>query len=93
MAAILPLQLSPAAIVSKAPVKRGDADLYLRFATNGAPTWVDEPSAATAFATMREATRASARLPGALRAFALPRDVECLARDGVGPPPPASSLS
>ena len=69
---------SPAAIVSKAPVRRSDIDVYLRVDASGAPTWVDEPEAATAFATMREATRAALRLPGALRAFALPRDVECV---------------
>lgn len=68
---------SPGALVSRAPIRRGDVDLYLRVSASGPPTWVDEPEAATPFPSMREATRASLRLPGALRAFALPRDVEC----------------
>jgi hypothetical protein len=47
-------------------------DLYLRMSNAGVPTWIDDPVGATAFASMREAMRASLQLPGGLRAFALP---------------------
>ena len=68
--------LSRAAIVAKQSTHPGDLGQYLRLADNGAPMWIDDPHAATPFASMREAMRASLRLPGALRAYALPRDVE-----------------
>jgi len=63
------------AIVTRAST--GGDGPYLRLNEAGAPTWIDDPSAATPFVSMREAMRASLRLPGALRAFALPREVEC----------------
>ncbi|HVN02057.1 MAG TPA: hypothetical protein VMT68_17790 [Caulobacteraceae bacterium] len=60
----------------------GGAGPYLRLTDAGLATWIDDPRAATSFPNMREATRACVRLPGALRAYALPRDVEC-ALEGV----------
>ncbi len=68
--------LSRAAIVAKPVAGSSDFGQYLRLADNGAPTWIDDPRAATAFASMREAMRASLRLPSSLRAFAVPREVE-----------------
>jgi hypothetical protein len=43
---------------------------------DGALQWVADPAKATAFASMREAARMALRLPAAVRAFGLPRDVE-----------------
>ena len=67
--------LSRAAIVARQSAP-GDLGQYLRLTDAGAPTWIDDPHAATPFASMREAMRASLRLPTALRAFAVPREVE-----------------
>jgi hypothetical protein len=69
--------LSRDAIVAKASTRPGDFGQYLRLMENGAPTWIDDPRAATRFASMREAMRASLRLPSTLHAFAVPRAVEC----------------
>lgn len=69
--------LTHAAIVAKAASRPDDLGEYLKLADNGAAFWIDDPGAATSFPSMREAMRASLRLPGALRAYALPRDVEC----------------
>jgi len=69
--------LSRQAIVTKAGARVGEGGVYLRLTDGGAPSWTQDPREATAFETMREATRASLRLPGELRAFALPRDVGC----------------
>jgi hypothetical protein len=64
-----------------AVVSRGDAgpDMprrYLQLTEAAAPRWTDDLQAATAFESMREATRAATRLPAALRAFGLPRRAE-----------------
>jgi hypothetical protein len=64
-----------AAIVACHPFS-ARSESYLRLTTDGAVVWQADPSSATSFASMREATRAALRLPGALRAFALPRHVE-----------------
>ena len=45
---------------------------YLRVSAEGAPTWIDDPEGATAFASMREAARMASRLPANLKAFGLP---------------------
>lgn len=42
----------------------------------GLPVWTEDLASATAFDSMREATRAALRLPGSIRAFALPLDVQ-----------------
>lgn len=70
------LQSSPrphAAVVSKSIGERAE---YLRLDAQGAPVWVDDPSFATPFPSMKDAARAALRLPSALRAFGLPLDVE-----------------
>jgi hypothetical protein len=63
------------AIVARRPVSQA-SECYLRVAPGGAVTWDDDPAMATAFDSMREATRAALQLPGAFRAFGLPRHGE-----------------
>jgi hypothetical protein len=46
---------------------------YLRLTPAGDLDWVADPEAATAFDSMREATRRATRLPANLRAFGLVR--------------------
>ena len=60
------------AIVARAADRK---DLYLRMSEAEVPGCVDDPVAATAFASTREAMRASLRLAGGLRPFALPSDL------------------
>ncbi len=64
------------ALVARAGARRDEPELYLRLSGAGAPTWTADPDDAQVFASMREAARASLRLPGDLRAFALPRGSE-----------------
>lgn len=52
------------------------SDQYLSLVGDGLPVWTDDLALATAFNSMREATRAALRLPGSIRAFALPLEVE-----------------
>jgi hypothetical protein len=66
---------SAMALVTKAPAA-GPKGGYLLMSSTGAPQWVDDPGAATAFPSMREATRAAMRLPSHVRAYGLPRDPE-----------------
>jgi hypothetical protein len=70
--------LNPA-IVARTPI-RADEPCYLQWPTTGSPNWVADPLAATAFPSMREATRAATRLPSSLRAFGLPREPERASR-------------
>ena len=58
------------------PVNAAEPAKYLSVAVDGALQWVADPAQATAFASMREAARMALRLPAAVRAFGLPRDVE-----------------
>jgi len=60
------------AVVSRPLQTPGAADQYLVLGPENAARWTEDPTAATAFESMREAMRAAARLPGALRAFGLP---------------------
>jgi hypothetical protein len=61
------------------PVTTGAATArYLRLASDGAVAWEADPEMATPFESMREAARAALRLPGALRAFGLPRHAELM---------------
>lgn len=53
---------------------------YLLIPSDGDPRWVADPEQATAFASMREATRMALRLPAGLRPFGMPRDIEINAR-------------
>jgi hypothetical protein len=71
--------LSPA-VVTKAHLDEHASDNYLFLTPLGQATWVEDPEAATAFASMREATRMAMRLPSNLRAFSLPRETEIALR-------------
>ena len=73
----MPTQNPPGhpAVVSRSDPSAGARDQYL-MVTDGAPRWTDDPAAATAFESMREATRAAMRLPSALRAYSLPRPAD-----------------
>jgi hypothetical protein len=65
-----------AAIVAKPETLGLDGERYLLITPAGSAAWIEQPEAATAFASMREATRMAARLPSVLRAFSLPQTVE-----------------
>ena len=59
------------------PAERADApERYMLVTPGGAVVWTSDAALATAFESMREATRAAARLPSALRAYSLPRGAE-----------------
>lgn len=60
------------AFVARIPGVGAEGPAYLRLSPDGGQEWVDDRSAATPFATMREATRQATRLPAKLRAFGLP---------------------
>lgn len=64
------------AVVSRPTLRAGDPATYLQLNAQGQPVWTTDPATATAFSSMREATRAAMRLPSSLRAFGLLRDVE-----------------
>jgi len=66
------------AIVSRCDTNPHAHDRYLQLTTGGSPNWIDDPEAATAFESMREALRAAARLPAALRAYGVPRRAELM---------------
>lgn len=65
-----------AALVSKSGFTEAAPAEYLQLSDAGAMSWVRDPLAATAFPTMRDATRMAMRLPARLRAYGLRRDVE-----------------
>jgi len=65
------------ALVSRHPAYADAAVVnYLVLSDDGQTSWTDNPRAATAFASMREATRMAFRLPAALRAYGMPRSAE-----------------
>jgi hypothetical protein len=64
--------LDHAALVTRAISAPNPHDAYLLLTPLGQAEWVDDPKAATAFDSMREATRAAMRLPSAFRAYSLP---------------------
>lgn len=64
------------AVVVRPPRGPSDPGQYLILTPMGAAHWTADPRAATAFESMREATRAALRLPGAVRAFGLPLHAE-----------------
>jgi len=66
------------ALVSKSGPSQSSPAEYLRLSDDGAMTWVKDPLAATAFPSMRDATRMATRLPAKLRAFGLPRETRGL---------------
>ena len=69
-----PAPLHPA-VVAKTEIA-SDHESYLLIMPAGRSIWIADPEAATAFASMREATRMAARLPAAHRAYGLPREAE-----------------
>lgn len=71
---------SSPAIVTRAPAHPWEPSQYLRVTANQPAGWTLDPSAATAFASMREATRAALSLPSSLRAFGLPLQTEMAVR-------------
>ena len=69
----MPQMSSPRpALVTRPHDRVDDPDQYLVLTPTGAVAWTVDPTAATPFASMREAMRAAVRLPGSLRAFGLP---------------------
>jgi hypothetical protein len=69
-------QVSHPAIVARREVLHDVADLFLQLDAGGVSRWTDDEDAATAFDSLREAMRAAARLPAALRAYGIPRPAE-----------------
>ena len=63
------------AVVARTDPAR-DAEHYLMVMPAGQAIWVEDPEFATAFASMREATRMATRLPAWQRAYGLPREAE-----------------
>jgi hypothetical protein len=61
------------AVVSKSDPGRPSE--YLRLGEAGAMSWVQDPTAATPFPSLRDATRVALRLPAKLRAFGLPLEI------------------
>ena len=66
------------AIVSRCDPATDGAERYLRLTEGGAPLWIDDPEAATAFESLREAQRAATRLPASLRAYGMPHKAELI---------------
>lgn len=70
------LLASHPALVSRANLRDSDPATYLMLTPQGQADWTHDPATATTFESMREATRMAMRLPSALRAFSLLKDVE-----------------
>jgi hypothetical protein len=60
------------ALVTRAGIHPHDAEQYLQLSSDGLSHWTTDPAGATAFESMREATRVALRLPASLRAFGVP---------------------
>ena len=73
---LAPDALTHPALVSRANLRDRDEPSYLQLTPTGQTAWTPDAAAATAFPSMREATRAAMRLPANLRAFSLLRDLE-----------------
>jgi hypothetical protein len=70
------------AIVARRQLDPRSPGEYLQLSTEFPPRWTSDPEAATAFASMREALRAAARLPAAVCAYGMPRSAELMASAG-----------
>jgi len=68
------------AIVSRQPGRSDEVSSYLVLSAEGQPAWTSDPQCATAFVSMREATRMAFRLPANLRAYGLPLSIEMFNR-------------
>jgi hypothetical protein len=64
------------AVVARHPYYAPSGEEYLVLSEIGASSWTADPRVATAFESMREATRAALRLSGEGRAFGLPLRAE-----------------
>jgi hypothetical protein len=64
------------AVVTKAHLEQQSPETYLLITPAGRAIWVEDPQAATTFASMREGTRMAMRLPSSVKAFSLPREPE-----------------
>lgn len=64
------------ALVSRRELDPRAPDRFLQLIEAGVLGWTNDPEAATPFESMREATRAAARLPAATCAFSVPRQAE-----------------
>ena len=71
------------AVVTRSSGRPVDSGQYLTLTDGDRPLWTDDLASATAFNSMRDATRAALRLPGSIRAFALPLDFERTARGSL----------
>lgn len=72
-----------AAVVARRQLDPKAPGQYLQLSIECPPRWTNDPEAATAFESMREAARAAARLPAAVCAYGLPRDAELMASRDV----------
>jgi hypothetical protein len=68
------------AIVSRQAAPSDESARYLVLSPEGQPAWTSDPQCATAFISMREATRMAFRLPANLRAYGLPLSIEMFNR-------------
>ena len=68
------------AVVSRLVAGSDEAASYLVLSDDGQPAWTSDPQCATAFISMREATRMAFRLPANLRAYGLPLSIEMFNR-------------
>lgn len=75
----MPLAFAPPQPMPAVISRPGAQASYLLLSETGAAGWTSDPKAATAFASMREATRMALRLPSHLRAYGLPRGGELTA--------------
>lgn len=64
------------AVVTRSSGRPVDSGQYLSLVDDRLPVWTEDLASATAFNSMREATRVALRLPGSIRAFALPLEIE-----------------
>jgi len=64
------------ALVSRRDAGAADLASYLVLSAEGQHAWTSDPQLATAFISMREATRMAFRLPANLRAYGLPVTVQ-----------------
>jgi hypothetical protein len=74
---------SQPAIVSRLVSPTKATSLYLQLTAESTPLWISDAEGATCFASMREATRAAARLPASTRAFGVLRQAELRAAHDI----------
>ena len=67
------------AVVLRPSERAREPERYLIINGEGPANWTHDPQSATAFASMREATRAALHLPADVRAFSMPFPREVVA--------------